>query len=265
MGATDPRTLSREEFDNSPDRLFHGSKKPFNFSPTLDYNDPNEELGDGSWTLGPGFYCTDNIEYAGHYSAERQVARGREVPTHVTTFLPYQARMLDLRSRDDPEENAHFPRDLALQWRDRFARFLEEEPVTQTGMLGDVLREINQDYLPFLDSVISHDDLDIRSMLETSPGYHNDTHRSRILLSPPGQDLFARFMREQGFDGLIYREGGEGPHMGAGPSFVFYNTSKIGTYESWHGQQGSAQQSLDETAVLAAARYVAGGLINPKE
>ena len=54
---TDPRTLSREEFDSSADLLFHGSAKPVHISQDFDYGSPEYlQANDGSTTLGFGFY-----------------------------------------------------------------------------------------------------------------------------------------------------------------------------------------------------------------
>ncbi|OGY11171.1 MAG: hypothetical protein A3H88_01100 [Candidatus Blackburnbacteria bacterium RIFCSPLOWO2_02_FULL_44_9] len=39
LGSVNPQTLTREEFESSPDLLFHGSSGPFVFSRGFDYQD----------------------------------------------------------------------------------------------------------------------------------------------------------------------------------------------------------------------------------
>ena len=59
------------------------------------------------------------------------------------------------------------------------------------------------------------------------------TRNSVYMPSPPWAYLFSDFMREEGYDGLVYNEGGEGHQAKGGTSYVFYNLDTIGTYESW--------------------------------
>lgn len=45
--------------------------------------------------------------------------------------------------------------------------------------------------------------------------------------------IFSDFMLTEGYDGIIYIEGGDHPEHKAPVSFVFYNLDKIGTYDTW--------------------------------
>lgn len=47
-------------------------------------------------------------------------------------------------------------------------------------------------------------------------------------------ELFPKFILGKGYDGLISIEGGDDTRQKNPTSFVFFNLTKIGTYESWH-------------------------------
>lgn len=61
IGEVDPRTLTEEQFRNSPNLLFHGAKEDFVFSRDFDYENFQNP---GGFTIGAGFYTTDNEEEA---------------------------------------------------------------------------------------------------------------------------------------------------------------------------------------------------------
>ncbi len=98
LGQDDPRKMTLNQFNNSPELLFHGTSHPMQFSPTFDYHS-KEYLtqSDGSTTLGFGFYTTDNEIEAKNYSIVRQ--GGGKVQPIIIRILPYQARVLDLRQK----------------------------------------------------------------------------------------------------------------------------------------------------------------------
>ena len=79
--------------------------------------------------------------------------------------------------------------------------------------------------------MLTLDEIDLRVLLGTAP---SKQIKSMNLPSPPWTVLFSDFMLEEGYDGLVYNEGGEGTQGKGGTSYVFYNLKKIGTYESWH-------------------------------
>lgn len=227
LGSIDPRTLSREQFDQSPDRLFHGSAKPIQFSPTYDYSSPEFlEAGDGSQTLGIGIYTTDSLPDAEHYSRVRQ-SKKDAVP-HMTTLLPYRARMLDFRSVANPEKNGHVPEDLFKKWYE-YCKALPPSRAA-TSSLDWLVTKIEKDYQDFLDRAKAlQKPLLLRVMLDSA--YDSDL-KGRALPTPPYAHHFTSFMKEEGYDGLIDIEGGEGWGKNA-PSYVFFNVDKINTYEGW--------------------------------
>jgi len=229
LGETDPRNLTREEFDQSPNLLFHGSPRPMRFSPEFDYRS-QEYLADndGSTTLGFGFYAVDNRTEASNYSRIRQ-GRLDTRPT-VVSILPHEARVLDLRRKGDLAKNAPIPQELAEKWRDKFLRHLQTRPPRE-GNIGAIFDSLDQEYARYLNQVLELDEIGLRVLLGTGP---SKQVKGMNLPSPPWTILFSDFMLEEGYDGLVYNEGGEGAAGEGGASFVFYNLKKVGTYESWH-------------------------------
>ncbi|MFZ5366268.1 MAG: hypothetical protein ACOZBZ_03145 [Patescibacteria group bacterium] len=227
LGKVDPKTLTKEEFAKSPDVLFHGAAKPFNYSPQYDYNSPEYYTeADGSQTIGQGFYTTNNREAAINYSSVRQLGEKKE-PV-VLTLLPYQAKVLDLRAKNDNTRNASIPRTLFEKWRKFFTDYYHS---SSRQNLPWYITSNEAEYLLYLARVSKLDQVDLRIMLETAP---KAEVKSRNLPSPPWTNLFSNFMKQEGYDGLVYIEGGEDQSRKGHASFVFYNLEKIGTYESWH-------------------------------
>lgn len=226
LGTRDPRTLSPQEFQQSPDILFHGSAVMNRFDPAFDYSSPfYQEVSEGSQTLGVGFYTTDSRAAAENYAKERR--HGSEPPI-VTPLLPYRARMLDFRAAQDPETNAIVPDEFILRWREYFGK-------TRAGMSEEshwLIQNIFADYDSYLGSVIkTATPVTLRQLLDTAPtleqlGGHNSPH-------PPYMSIFSEFMQSQNYDGLIYIEGGEGLQRTNHASYVFFNLDKIGSFESW--------------------------------
>lgn len=106
LGEKDPRLMTEEEFNQSPDLLFHGFAHRLNFTPLYDYT--SSEAPDFSKTLGFGLYTTDNRQLAEEYARLRARQLGLREGV-VTPVLPYQARVLDLRRKDNPQLNAPIP------------------------------------------------------------------------------------------------------------------------------------------------------------
>jgi hypothetical protein len=229
LGKTDPRTLSREEFNRSEDLLFHGSSELFDFSQGFDYGSQEYlQENDGSTTLGFGFYAIDDRVEAENYSIVRQ-ANSSGSPS-VIDIMPYQARVLDLRDKSDVTKNVAIPRDLTEKWQAAFLDYLRvKEP--RSGNLGTILDSMETEYASYLSRVMDLDEIDLRILLETAP---SPKVKSRNLPSPSWTRLFTNFMMNQGFDGLVYNEGGEGRNGKGGSTYVFYNLKKIGTYETWN-------------------------------
>ena len=228
MGLSDPRKMTREEFEKSNDLLFHGSAAPLEFKKAFDYRAEGYlRENDGSSTLGFGLYTTDSRPDAEQYSRVRQA--GRSAERHVSNILPFEARVLDLRWSADMVRNAPFPRELVEAWQAHFmAYFKTRKP--REGNLGAILDSSEIQYAQFLARAVQARAVDLRVLLETAP---DPQLKSRNLPSPYWSFLFSDFMLGRGYDGLVYNEGGEG--WGAGSaSFVFYNLKKVGTYESWN-------------------------------
>lgn len=234
IGENDPRLMSRSEFDNSPDILFHGSKRPLIFSQDFDYQSEEHFMqNDGSATLGCGFYATDNRSGAETYSRVRQLLRGSGI--FVATILPYQALVLDLRAKGDSFKNGSVSRAFAAKWRDKLLAYYQQNiPETRQYSKLDTqtwrIARLYHRYVGYLNRVMGLDKIDLRVLLETAPCPQIG---SRNLPHPPWVTLFSEFMLAEGYDGLIYNEGGEGSDE-AYSSYVFYNLKTIGTFDSWH-------------------------------
>lgn len=233
IGGVDPKTLSEEAFNNSLEILFHGAARDFEFSQTFDYH--SEEYlneNEGSATIGFGLYLTNKDE-ARNYSH----VRGGDTEVQVIKkFLPYQAKVLDLRDKIDPLVNAAVPKELAEKWRTRFLEY-QQSKMPREDNIGKIFDLSESEYAEYLKRVINLPSIDLRVLLETAPA---PAIKSRNLPSPLWSELFSEFMLSEGYDGLVYNEGGEGKGGKGGASFVFYNLEKIGTYESW---QKKAKQS----------------------
>jgi len=236
LGDKDPRTLSEEEFEHSPDTLYHGATKDFEFSPKFDYESTayGAETA-GSTTIGVGLYTSKARAEAENYAIERGIPNEQFV---IITFLPHQARMLDLRSNIDPSMNASFPKDLAQKWRTRYTEYLKTRK-QQPGPLGIIIAASQAKYSDYLDRVMALPSANLRILLETAPA---PALKSRNRASPPWTGLFSHFMQQEGFDGVIYNEGGEGREARPGASYVFYNLNKVGTHKSWQKTNPAASK-----------------------
>jgi len=228
LGEVDPRTLSEEEFKKSADLLFHGAARAFEFFPNFDYHSEGYlRESDGSTTLGFGFYTVDTQQEAANYSVVRQ--HNSEATPFVIEILPYQARVLDLRRKDDPSKNAPVPRELAEKWRKYYLEYYRNKKPRE-GNIGALFDSSEAEYLAYLNRVMQLKEIDLRVLLESAPCREAG---SRNLPSPLWAQLFSDFMLTEGYDGVVYNEGGEGKSKG-GATYVFYNLEKIGTFESWH-------------------------------
>lgn len=227
IGVNNPEEMSRDEFSNSSELLFHGSRKSFNYNPKFAYDTDFYTTQDGSLTLGTGFYATPDRQQAENYSFVRQSGTERR-PLNVISLLPKKAIMLDLRQSDDLEENSSLPKELFERWREKFVRHYKDQDRAKLPWYENAFET---KYLQHLDKLAKYPDIDLRSMLWTCP---DKRAADGFYPSPPWMDLFAQFMRDEGYDGVIYIEGGEGAKGGSSPTFCFYNIEKIGTYESWH-------------------------------
>jgi len=231
LGDKDPRLMSKEEFENSSNLLYHGSSKGFKYSSDFDYN--NDEYlkeNDASTTLGTGFYTVDNIIAAQSYSKQRQ--NGIESKEeNILPVLPFNARMIDFRKEEDLSKNENVPKEFALKWREYFNGYLSKRQERE-GNIGKMFNQFENDYSKYLDRVLELKSFSLRVLLmtESSPEL-----RSGSTPSPLWSSLFSKFVIDQGYDGIIYNEKVEGSDTTCA-SYVFYNTKKIGTYDSWNSK-----------------------------
>lgn len=244
LGAKDPTTLSISEFLKSPDLVHHGSATSFEFRDTFDYSDRDYTLqNDGSRTLGSALYTIPDRLEAAHYSVVRD-ARNNDEPK-VADILPYQAHVLDLRCKQNPDKNGAFPKELISQWlivvqlkaievaerertRIQLKSALSSKLVAFTPM--DTETDIWQEYASGLAAILtSAKDFTLRQVLGTE---RSEEQTSNGWTSPPWCNLWQQFMLSQQIDGVIYHEGGEKKGKG-GTSYAFYNLNVIGTYEKW--------------------------------
>lgn len=232
LGEVDPRILSKEDFENSPDILFHGAGKPFKYHQKYDYSSAEYFTdGDGSQTIGEGFYTTDSRNAAENYS---QVRQGTEESTPFTvTLLPYEARVLDLRASADKSRNAPVPSDIFEKWFQFYKSYYFGKDEKARKNESWVIQNIESDYWKFLNrakDIAGNEGIDLRVMLDTAPHPKLDGHN---LPQPPYVKLFSNFMRQEKIDGLIYNEGGEGANSKSHSSYIFFNLEKVGTQDSW--------------------------------
>jgi len=231
IGEVDPTTLSAEEFKSSPDLLFHGAMTDFEFSRNFDYRSAEYyEKSDGSQTLGEGFYTTAERDSAENYSEVRQI--GQVNNPVVVEVLPYQAKVLDLRAKSDPSKTAPVSKEFFEKWYGRFKQYYKERSSDKNLPWWVTMAE--SDYMSYLIKLKeAKPSPDLRVMLGTThSGMPNVPNLN--LPSPPWMKLFSNFMVDEGYDGVVYNEGGEGKNRKNHTSYVFYNLDKVGTHKSWH-------------------------------
>ena len=229
LGEKDPKLMSREEFETSPELLYHGCSKQIKFENDFDYNS-KEYLtnNDGSTTLGFGFYAVDNRDAAKSYSKQRQNdLESKE--ENIVSVLPYNARMLDFRQEKNSNKNIPVSKEFALEWREYFNEYLNKRSERE-GNVGEMFNQFENEYLKYLDRVLDLKDSTLRVLLRTEASLEL---KSGSAPSPLWSSLFSKFVIENGFDGIIYNEKVEGSDNIC-TSYVFYNLKKIGTYNSWH-------------------------------
>lgn len=224
--------------------LFHGAKNEFNYRDDYDFSDYGN---DGSFTLGEGFYLTDNPINAVNYSKVRK--RSNENYPVVYSADVSNCKFLDFRSYKD-NQNVPVTSEMVSKWRDCFKRDLEKQ-IEEKPDLGPektvisnpgsniqrikinreyLVRKDLQNYLSYLDNIVSkNQSVDLREMLGTAPVPEDiETEFSGNESAPTWSKLFRRFVtKELGYDGVIFYEGTEGELSGMYPSFVVYNLDSI--------------------------------------
>ncbi len=227
LGSIDPRTLTREDFELSPDVLLHGTHNPFEFNPDFDYEDADYQDQDygTSMTLGVGFHATSARD-AEDYAFVRASYASMSIPTapYVAKLLPFQARCLDMRLASDPTQNAPVPVEFVNQWR-AFFEMSRLKPNRFEGVDSPRVREHLVDMESRYALWLSNEgrSIDIQGLLDGNM-------RSPW---PPWMATFREFMLSVGYDGLIANQGSERHSDKFNTTYVFYNLHKIGTYDSW--------------------------------
>ena len=229
LGKIDPRTLSKEQFKQSPDLLFHGAGEDFVFSRNFDYEHVDESIITISGTLGDGFYATDRKEDAVEFS---KVRTDNHQDAVILEILPYQAKMLDLRSKNDPKKNAFVPQELFNKWFEFYKNYHLSKDYSNSPWY---VTNSDQEYWTMLNQAKKlGKPLDLRVMLASSlsPELLSLQHNYP---NPPWDTLFAKFIKQETYDGIIYIEGGDNFYTQKDPtSYVFFNLDRIGDFETWH-------------------------------
>ena len=221
IGKVDPRTLSRVEFERSSELLFHGAESDFAFQRKI-ISGPNSQ------TIGDGFYTTDDKKNAEFYSNIRKSFKGEPV---ILSLLPYKAKMLDFRTKDNPTINAPVSPDFIIEYRDFIisiikSQFPNGQPDFKTDYQKAYYFQNLSNYRSTLNKLIfGGKPIELRQILSLEGNATN---------SEFGASFFTDFMLKKGYDGVISNEGGDHPDQRHTTSYVFYNLEKLGTYDVWH-------------------------------
>jgi len=220
LGQVDPRTLSREEFDNNPDILIHvATNVELKLDPNWDYTKKGPQIGS---TIGNGLYLTNDLDEVERYADDRdRVQKGKAAGR--LRLLPYQARMYDMRMEGKTSLNADVPEDFFNSFRDYMIELKstlpEETDRYYRQELSDMVRYLNR-----------------YKLITCKDGYVPIGLRELLAHGNDRPEYFAKdftgFMISLGYDGLIYNEGGGGWGSNA-PSYVFYQLKNVSTYDMW--------------------------------
>lgn len=233
LGKIDPKTLTEKEFNKSEELLYHGAFKEFIYSRTGDYDWRANTFGDTWADYGEGFYTTDKLDQAKNYSRERKKydeKRKHEEPL-VYSFLPFKARMLDVRDRNNPEGLGVLPTTFVEGWIKYLEKYLLEEKnfanIDPPRGAELIKRGIKENFLDRVEAALrENQDITIRGGFRD---YGIFLPNMNGLIEQPSRN----FMLSRGYDGMIYREGGEGEKREGLTGYVFYNYQVIDTWEGW--------------------------------
>jgi Fe-S cluster biosynthesis and repair protein YggX len=184
-------------------------------------------------------YTTDNKAQAENYSIVRS---GRKLVQPIRIeFLPYQAVMLDVRKYDDQEDLGVLPEKFMEAWLKYLENYINEESIVnlethERTFLGTDMHKMAMQrlYFRYYDSLL----IAVRKKQRIDLRNYED----RSIFSSTGNDLasrlFQKFMISIGFDGMIYREGGEEwPGKENLTAYVFYNYAVVNTWQGWQERQ----------------------------
>lgn len=245
LGNIDPRTLSKKEFEKSPHILYHGAAKAFVYSYKGEYDWKVNTFGDTWADYGKGIYTTDNLDQAKNYSRERSKYLPEEQKPQseiVYTFLPYQARMLNVRDKNNPEITGVLSTSFVKDWVNYLeAHLLNDDNFTDVipqRAVGIVKQGIKQYFLDRVKKALEENQqITIRGNFKSEPGIFLPQMSGLI------EEPFRNFMISKGYDGMIYREGGEGEGRENLTGHVFYNPEVLDTWEGWQERATSPLSS----------------------
>lgn len=222
IGLEDPALMSRELFDSKA-FLYHAARdEAFQVNAEFDYS---QQMMDGA-TLGSALYTTDSKSQAENYATIRPNAKG-----NVHAMLPYKARMLDLRKEEDRTVSARFPPQLAKQWAafalPRIKIKIDELKKNFDGINSVILHRL-EPYYYRLEGTMENENIDFRNDIL-------DTDQAPFSIV---DEIWLKFCKEQGIDGVIVIEGGEDHfQMELAATYAFYNLETIGTFDDWHNHK----------------------------
>ncbi len=245
IGRTDPRKITKSEFDSSPDLIYHGAAKEFSYSPAGEY-DMDDTGGDGSTDYGVGFYATDSPSQAQNYS----LVRGHRKDPVVYKLLPHNARMLDVRDSQDENHNGILPQDFVQKW----IAYLEKYVGNSTNF--EHFPELVKDHFPteikrlFLEPVQDAIEKGDPPVIIRANNYKQENCVGIFNLNNNGliDIAFSDFMQKEGYDGMVYMEKGEGKNKAPLTGYVFYNPAVINTWEGW---QSRKEQTTSGTTTVS--------------
>lgn len=227
VGQIDPRSLTQSQFEASDNLLFHGGGVEFTYSSSGDF-DSSLSADNNAADFGAGFYTTDNKQQAINYSKVRSRIT-RQTPV-VYSFLPFKAKLLDVRDSTDPGYNGALPKEFVEKWITYLENYLKDDKNFQhyNGFQKEVVQQgISTQFLERLRLDLQQNKIIKIRGDNLHPGIFN-THNNGLI-----DTQFRDFMLEQGYDGMIYREKGEGEHGEPLTGYVFYNYQSVDTWSGW--------------------------------
>mgnify|MGYP001161533936 CR=1 FL=1 len=147
----------------------------------------------------------------------------------MVAFLPYQATMLDVRDMHNRTENGYLPQSFIKAWLNFLENYINDQ--SNYRDMEDYLKKIFQEgartqFLePLKKRFLQGEKIKIRE--KPLLGIFANDENGLIDV------IFQKFMLSLGYDGMIYREGGEGQKRKELTGYVFYNYKAVDTYEGW--------------------------------
>jgi hypothetical protein len=224
IGKNDPRVMTASDFINSGEILYHPCQQAFTFTQQHDGSLPEYYLeGNTTQTLGQGFYTTPDRQES---EMRSQAKIGLGAAPIIMPLLPYQARVFDFRSRNNPQSNGAVPLSMAQRW---LLYFTDYYRAPEHDNLPWIATEPEDRYFAYLKNILTSTSLDLRTMLGTA----SPSGAPQFTL-PSWSKVFSNFIMREGMDGIIYNEESLAHPGQTSTIVVFYALSKIGTFESWH-------------------------------